>query len=233
VSFKQRPDARFLSEILSDHAAISRNRVFPMAFVNLKKKEIQLKIVYYGPGGAGKTTNLVQVYKKIRPQASHSLISISTQGDRTLFFDFLPVRLGRINGFNLVIQLYTVPGQIKYNATRRLVLMGVDGVVFVASSLYEERQRNIWALKNLNSNLASYNLDPKNVPCVLQYNKTDLSRKGIKLLSFDTLEKDLNAGSRCPSFAASALMGHNIMETLKKIVTMTLRNVKNELATVA
>jgi signal recognition particle receptor subunit beta len=204
-----------------------------MAYVNLKKKEIQVKIVYYGPGGAGKTTNLVQIYDKIRPQACHGLVSINTQGDRTVFFDFLPVHVGRIHGFNLMIQLYTVPGQIKYNATRRLVLMGVDGIVFVASCLNEERRKNIWALKNLKSNLASYNVSPDHVPCVLQYNKTDLAQKGIQLLSVDRLEKDLNTGSKRPSFIASALTGQNVMETLKKIIAMTLRAVKNELAKVA
>jgi signal recognition particle receptor subunit beta len=219
--------------IFPEATPASDNRVFFMAFVNLKNKEIQLKIVYYGPGGAGKTTNLVRIYDKIRPQACHSLVSINTQGDRTLFFDFLPVRLGLIHGFNLMIQLYTVPGQIKYNATRRLVLMGVDGIVFVASCLNEERRKNIWALRNLSSNLASYNLDAQNVPCVFQYNKTDLSQKGIQLLPFDKLEKDLNADSKSPSFAASALTGHNVMETLKKIIAMTLRTVKNELAKLA
>ena len=127
-----------------------------MAFVNLKNKEIQVKIVYYGPGRGGKTTNLEYIYKKFRQRINTEMVTVKTHGDRTLFFDFLPFDIGVINGYNVKIQLYTVPGQVKYNATRRLVLRGVDGIVFVADAMAVRREKNILALKNLQENLANY-----------------------------------------------------------------------------
>ncbi len=200
-----------------------------MAFVNLKKKEIQMKIVYYGPGRGGKTTNLKYIYDTFGDRINSKMLTIKTQGDRTLFFDFFPFDLGRINGFKVKVQLYTVPGQIKYNATRRLVLNGVDGVVFVADSMMVQRQSNIYSLKNLYQNLKLYRKNIFKIPFVFQFNKMDLTAKGVPLIDADTLEKDLNRQLMKPSFAASALVGTNVAATLKKIISMTLASVKNNL----
>jgi signal recognition particle receptor subunit beta len=200
-----------------------------MAFVNLKKKEIQMKIVYYGPGRGGKTTNLKYIYDTFGDRINSKMLTIKTQGDRTLFFDFFPFDLGSINGYKIKVQLYTVPGQIKYNATRRLVLNGVDGVVFVADSTRVRRQSNFYSLKNLYQNLKLYRKDIFKIPFVFQYNKMDLIAKGVPLIDADTLEKDLNRQLMKPSFAASALDGTNVAVTLKKIISMTVESVKNNL----
>jgi signal recognition particle receptor subunit beta len=200
-----------------------------MAFVNLKKKEIQMKIVYYGPGRGGKTTNLKYIYDTFGDRINSKMLTIKTQGDRTLFFDFFPFDLGSINGYKIKVQLYTVPGQIKYNATRRLVLNGVDGVVFVADSTRVRRQSNFYSLKNLYQNLKLYRKDIFKIPFVFQYNKMDLIAKGVPLIDADTLEKDLNRQLMKPSFAASALDGTNVAATLKKIISMTVESVKNNL----
>ena len=197
-----------------------------MAFVNLKKKEIQMKIVYYGPGRGGKTTNLKYIYDTFGDRINSKMLTIKTQGDRTLFFDFFPFDLGSINGYKIKVQLYTVPGQIKYNATRRLVLNGVDGVVFVADSTRVRRQSNFYSLKNLYQNLKLYRKDIFKIPFVFQYNKMDLTAKGVPLIGADTLEKDLNRQLMKPSFAASALDGTNVAATLKKIISMTVASVK-------
>ena len=145
-----------------------------MAFVNLKNKEIQVKIVYYGPGRGGKTTNLEYIYKRFAKRINTEMVTVKTHGDRTLFFDFLPFDIGIINGYDVKIQLYTVPGQVKYNATRRLVLRGVDGVVFVADAMAVRREKNILSLQNLQENLINYKKNLHTVPCVIQYNKMDL-----------------------------------------------------------
>jgi signal recognition particle receptor subunit beta len=200
-----------------------------MAFVNLKKKETQMKIVYYGPGRGGKTTNLKYIYDTFGDRINSKMLTIKTQGDRTLFFDFFPFDLGSINGYKIKVQLYTVPGQIKYNATRRLVLNGVDGVVFVADSTRVRRQSNFYSLKNLYQNLKLYRKDIFKIPFVFQYNKMDLIAKGVPLIDADTLEKDLNRQLMKPSFAASALDGTNVAATLKKIISMTVASVKNDL----
>jgi hypothetical protein len=200
-----------------------------MAFVNLKNKEIQVKIVYYGPGRGGKTTNLEYVYKKFRKRINTEMVTVKTHGDRTLFFDFLPFDIGVINGYDVKIQLYTVPGQVKYNATRRLVLRGVDGIVFVADAMAVRREKNILSLKNLQENLANYKKSIFKIPCVLQYNKLDLQEQGIPLLSTDILEKDLNSQLKRPSFFASALKGTNVVATLKKIISMTVASIKRDM----
>jgi signal recognition particle receptor subunit beta len=200
-----------------------------MAFINLKKKEIQMKIVYYGPGRGGKTTNLQYIYDTFGDRINSKMLTIKTQGDRTLFFDFFPFDLGSINGYKITVQLYTVPGQIKYNATRRLVLNGVDGVVFVADAMMVRRQSNFYSLKNLYQNLKLYRKDIFKIPFVFQYNKMDLIAKGVPLIDADTLEKDLNRQLMKPSFAASALDGTNVAVTLKKIISMTVASVKNSL----
>jgi signal recognition particle receptor subunit beta len=200
-----------------------------MAFVNLKNKEIQVKIVYYGPGRGGKTTNLEYIYKRFRKRINTEMVTVKTHGDRTLFFDFLPFDIGVINGYDVKIQLYTVPGQVKYNATRRLVLRGVDGIVFVADAMAVRRDKNILSLKNLQENLANYKKSIFKIPCVMQYNKVDLSEQGIPLLPVDVLEKDLNDQLKRPSFKASALNGTNVVLTLKKIISMTVASIKRDL----
>ncbi|MFZ0614809.1 MAG: Rab family GTPase, partial [Desulfobacterales bacterium] len=164
-----------------------------MAFVNPKKKEVQVKIVYYGPGRGGKTTNLEYIYDKFNSRIKTEMVTIKTHGDRTLFFDFLPFDIGKVNGYDVKIQLYTVPGQVKYNATRRLVLRGVDGMVFVADAMTVRREKNILSLKNLQENLANYKKSIFKVPMVLQYNKLDLAEQGIPVLPVETLEQDLNS----------------------------------------
>ena len=199
-----------------------------MASINLKKKLIQAKIVYYGPGRGGKTTNLEKIYGKFQNRIKSEMVSIKTHGDRTLFFDFLPFDIGKIKGYNVKIQLYTVPGQVRYNATRKLVLNGVDGLVFVADSMAVRRERNILSLKNMEENLRLYRKDLKKTPLIMQYNKRDLRDKGIELLDLETLEKDLNSELKAPFFPASALTGHNVINTLKKIVSMTMSNLKHE-----
>ena len=200
-----------------------------MAFVNLKNKEIQVKIVYYGPGRGGKTTNLEYVYKRFNERIKTEMVTIKTHGDRTLFFDFLPFDIGKIKGYDVKIQLYTVPGQVKYDSTRRLVLRGVDAIVFVADSMKVRREKNIISLKNLQKNLGTYKKSIFKIPLVLQYNKRDLAEQGIPVLSFETLEKDLNSQLKVPSFEASALVGTNVVKTMKKIISMTMRSLQRDL----
>jgi len=193
-----------------------------LALINLRTKIIQVKIVYYGPGQGGKTTNLEYIYQRFMEYAKTELVSIKTDGDRTIFFDFLPMDIGKVRGHDVKIQLYTVPGQVMYNATRRLVLKGVDGVVFVADSLVERKEKNIESLKNLEENLMMQKININNIPLVIQYNKRDLAIQGSSLLSFETLENDLNAKFKVPSFMASAMSGDNVVETLKKITSIAM-----------
>ena len=200
-----------------------------MAIINLKKGEVQAKIVYYGPGRGGKTTNLDYIYRKFHDRIKTEMVTIKTHGDRTLFFDFLPIEIGKIKGFDIRIQLYTVPGQVKYDATRRLVLRGVDGIVFVADSLSVRRKENVLSLKNLADNLAAYKKSLFEIPIVLQYNKRDLQAEGIPLLPLDILEKDLNTRLKAPSFMASALKGPNVVQTMKKIIVMTIDSLRRDL----
>jgi mutual gliding-motility protein MglA len=200
-----------------------------LAFINLKDKVIQAKIVYYGPGRGGKTTNLEYIYNKCRPQINSEMVTVKTQGDRTLFFDFFPFDMGKINGYDVKIQLYTVPGQVKYNSTRRLVLKGVDGVVFVADSAVARRDKNVISLKNLQENLALYNKNIFDIPLVIQYNKRDLAKQGIEILDFATMETDLNSELKVPVFEASAVEGDNVVSTLKKIISATMASLEKEL----
>ena len=200
-----------------------------MAFVNLKKKEVQAKIVFYGPGRGGKTTNLEYIYNKFNNRIKTEMVTIKTHGDRTLFFDFLPFDVGKIRGYDVKIQLYTVPGQVKYDATRRLVLRGVDGIVFVADSMAVRREKNILSLRNLQKNLATFRKSIFKIPIVLQYNKKDLAEQGIPLMSLQMLEKDLNSQLKAPSFEASALLGNNVVETMKKIISMTMSSLLKEM----
>jgi small GTP-binding protein len=200
-----------------------------MAFVNLKTKEVQAKIVYYGPGRGGKTTNLEYIYNKFSKRIKTEMVTIKTHGDRTLFFDFLPFDVGKIKGYAVKIQLYTVPGQVKYDATRRLVLRGVDGIVFVADSMAVRREKNILSLRNLQKNLATFRKSIFRVPIVLQYNKRDLAEQAIPLLSLQMLEQDLNSKLKAPYFEASALLGSNVVATLKRIIWMTMSSLLKEL----
>ena len=200
-----------------------------MAFINLKDRVIQAKVVYYGPGRCGKTTNLEYVYEKCRPQVNSEMITVKTQGDRTLFFDFFPLDMGKVAGYDVKIQLYTVPGQVKYDSTRRLVLKGVDGVVFVADSSVERREKNIISIRNLEDNLKIYHKDIHDIPLVIQYNKRDLAQDGIEILDLETMEKDLNAELKVPAIEASAVKGDNVVVTLKKIIALTLASLEQQL----
>lgn len=201
-----------------------------MSFINLKDKIVQIKIVYYGPGRGGKTTNLEYINKRFRKQIQSEMVSLKTHGDRTLFFDFLPFDMGQIKGFDMKIQLYTVPGQVKYNATRKLVLKGVDGIVFVADSQKEMREKNIRSLNQLHENLLSFKESIFKIPLVMQYNKVDLRNQGVPILPFDIMEKDLNSKLKVPSFEGSAMTGYNVPETLKKIISLTVVSIQKKLA---
>ena len=191
-----------------------------MSLVNFTTREITCKIVYYGPGRSGKTTNLHYVYGRVPDARRGRMVSLATQTDRTLFFDFLPIDLGQISGFATRFQLYTVPGQVYYNATRRLVLQGADGVVFVADSQARQLDENLESLQNLQSNLLEHGVDVRTMPLAMQYNKQDLPRELI--LSPADLDDALNFRS-VPSFAADALHGVGVFETLKGISELVLK----------
>ncbi|NLI33796.1 MAG: GTPase domain-containing protein [Deltaproteobacteria bacterium] len=196
-----------------------------MAFIDLSRNEIQAKLVYYGTGRGGKTTNLLYIHESMSKQVCGKMVTIDTKGDRTLFFDFLPLSVGKIMDLSIRIQVYTVPGQVMYNTTRKLVLRGVDGVAFVADSLRVQRQRNIESLQNLAENLQGEGLNIKEIPLVLQYNKRDLTESNIPLLSVEEMEEDLNKELRVPYFEASAVKGYGVYETLREISKRTIKNV--------
>ena len=200
-----------------------------MAIFNVKKREIECKIVFYGPGRCGKTTNLEHIFKAYKKQITGELVSVDTEGDRTLFFDFLPMGLGKIKGCEVRIQLYTVPGQVQYSSTRKLVLKGVDGVVFVSDSLEVRRERNMLSLKDLQQNLKEYGSSIFKIPLVMQHNKRDLAKQGFPIMSIEQMEKDLNRQLKVPSFPASALVGEGVGETLKECLKLTLRSFKKEM----
>lgn len=199
-----------------------------MAIFNFKKKEIECKIVYYGPGRCGKTTNLEYVYKTYKKQVAGEMVSVDTQGDRTLFFDFLPMGLGKIKGCEVRVQLYTVPGQVQYSSTRKLVLRGVDGVVFVADSLQVRREKNMLSLKDLHQNLKEYGSSIFKIPLVMQHNKRDLGKQGLPLMSIEQMDRDLNRQLKVPSFSASAITGYGVGDTLKECLKLTLKAFKKE-----
>ncbi len=191
-----------------------------MSLVNFTAREITCKIVYYGPGRSGKTTNLHYIYQRVPDQRRGRMVSLATQTDRTLFFDFLPIDLGQISGFTTRFQLYTVPGQVYYNATRRLVLQGSDGVVFVGDSQARQLDENLESLQNLQSNLLEHGVDIRTMPLVLQYNKQDLPRELV--LTPSELDDALNFRG-VPSFPADALHGSGVFETLKGISELVLK----------
>ena len=191
-----------------------------MSLVNFTTREITCKIVYYGPGRSGKTSNLHYIYNQVPAERRGSMVSLATQTDRTLFFDFLPIDLGHISGFATRFQLYTVPGQVYYNATRRLVLQGADGVVFVGDSQARQLDENIESLQNLQRNLLEHGVDVRTMPLVMQYNKQDLPRELI--LTAPELDDALNFRG-VPSFPADALHGTGVFETLKAISELVLK----------
>ena len=200
-----------------------------MAVFNAKDRVIEAKIVYYGPGRCGKTTNLEYIYKAGKKYTTGDMVSIDTKGDRTLFFDFLPIGIGKIKGCDVKVQLYTVPGQAKYSSTRKLVLKNVDSVVFVADSLEVRRKANFLSLKDLQQNLAEQNMSIFKIPLVLQYNKRDLAEQGLPIMPVELMQKDLNSKLKAPTFEASAVKGAGVGETLKKILVLTLQHLEKEL----
>ena len=191
-----------------------------MPLVNYATREITCKIVYYGPGRSGKTTNLHYIYEQVPSARRGKMVSLATQTDRTLFFDFLPLDLGSISGFSTRFQLYTVPGQVYYQATRKLVLQGADGVVFVADSQARQLEENIESMQDLHANLAEHGMDVRATPLVIQYNKQDLPRELI--LGADVLDDALNFRD-VPAFTADALHGQGVFETLRGISEQVLR----------
>ncbi len=192
-----------------------------MSFINYSSREINCKIVFYGPGLCGKTTNLQWIYKKTNPDSKGKMISLATETERTLFFDFLPLALGEIRGFKTRFHLYTVPGQVFYDASRKLILKGVDGVVFVADSQIERMEANIESIENLRINLTEqgYNLD--SIPFVIQYNKRDLPN----VVPVVEMKKALNPRS-VPDFEAVAADGTGVFDTLKAIAKLVIMELK-------
>lgn len=189
-----------------------------MSMINYASREINCKIVYYGPGLCGKTTNLEYVYNKVNPETRGKMISLATENERTLFFDFLPVDLGTIRGFKTRFHLYTVPGQVYYNASRRLILKGVDGIVFVGDSQAERMDANLASMQNLYENLADYGYDPRQLPMVLQFNKRDLPN----IVPADDLSAQLNPGA-LQEFEAVATEGEGVFDTLRAVSKQVIK----------
>jgi signal recognition particle receptor subunit beta len=192
-----------------------------MSFINYSSREINCKIVYYGPGLCGKTTNLQHIYQKTNPDVKGKMISLATETERTLFFDFLPLALGEIRGFKTRFHLYTVPGQVFYDASRKLILKGVDGVVFVADSQIERMEANVESLDNLRVNLREQGYALDKIPYVVQYNKRDLPNAA----SVDEMRRLLNAAG-VPEFEACAATGQGVFETLKAVAKQVLADLK-------
>jgi signal recognition particle receptor subunit beta len=192
-----------------------------MTFINYASREINCKIVYYGPGLCGKTTNLQYIYDSTAPQAKGKLISLATETDRTLFFDFMPLELGTVRGFKTRFHLYTVPGQVYYDASRKLILKGVDGVVFVADSQEERMDANIESLYNLEENLKSQGYDLMNIPYVLQLNKRDLPN----VCSVDEIASELQRKGE-PIYEAVAAKGDGVFDTLKAVAKQVLTELR-------
>ncbi len=192
-----------------------------MSFINYSSREINCKIVYYGPGLCGKTTNLQYIFQKTNPSAKGKMISLATETERTLFFDFLPLSLGEIRGFKTRFHLYTVPGQVFYDASRKLILKGVDGVVFVADSQIERMEANQESLENLGDNLKEHGYDINKMPVVIQYNKRDLPNAAPT----EDLTRLLNPEKR-PEFLATATNGFGVFDTLKEIAKLVFQELK-------
>jgi signal recognition particle receptor subunit beta len=193
-----------------------------MAFINYSAREINCKLVYYGPGLCGKTTNLKQIYERTANDAKGKMISLATETERTLFFDFLPLALGEIRGFKTRFHLYTGPGQVFYDASRKLILKGVDGVVFVADSQQERFEANIESLENLKDNLREQGFDIAKLPWVIQYNKRDLPNA----VALEELREALNPEGKIQEFEAEAANGKGVFETLKALAKLVLAELK-------
>lgn len=196
-----------------------------MSFINYSSREISCKIVFYGPGLCGKTTNLQWIYKKTNPDSKGKMISLATETERTLFFDFLPLALGEIRGFKTRFHLYTVPGQVFYDASRKLILKGVDGVVFVADSQIERMEANIESIENLGINLAEQGYDLDKVPFIIQYNKRDLPN----VVPLEEMKKVLNPKG-VPDFEACAVDGAGVFDTLKAVAKLVIMELKKSQA---
>lgn len=194
-----------------------------MSFINYASREINCKIVYYGPGLGGKTTNLQYIYEKTNPQAKGQLISLATETDRTLFFDFLPLDLGTVRGFRTRFHLYTVPGQVFYDASRKLILKGADGVVFVADSQEARMDANLESLENLKVNLQENGFDLATIPYVLQFNKRDLPN----IVPYEEMYRLLNVKGE-PTFEAVAPRGQGVFETLKAVAKLVLQELSKK-----
>lgn len=194
-----------------------------MSFINYSSREINCKIVYYGPGLGGKTTNLEYIHQKTSPKVRGRMISLATETDRTLYFDFLPLSLGDLHGFRTRFQLYTVPGQVFYDASRKLILKGVDGVVFVADSQIERMEANQTSLENLATNLREHHYDITTIPLVMQYNKRDMPNAAPA----EAMSQFLNPMRR-PEFLAVAPKGDGVFDTLKEIAKAVLRDLKRK-----
>jgi signal recognition particle receptor subunit beta len=190
-----------------------------MSMINYASREINCKVVYYGSGLGGKTTNLEYVYSRVSPSTKGKMISLATETERTLFFDFLPIDLGEIRGFKTRFHLYTVPGQVYYNASRRLILKGVDGLIFVADSQRSRLEANIEAMHNLYENMESYGYDVETIPFVIQYNKRDLS----DILSVEELRSVLNPMG-VPDFEAVAIEGEGVFQTLSAVSKLVVKS---------
>jgi len=193
-----------------------------MSLINYSSREINCKIVYYGPGLCGKTTNIQYVYNKVDPGTKGKLITLATEMDRTLFFDFLPLELGTVKGFKTRFHLYTVPGQVYYDASRKLILRGVDGIVFVADSQTSRYDANIESLYNLHENLEEYKLKVEDIPFVIQYNKRDMP----EIIDLDDLEQELNPEA-FPSYEAIAVKGDGVFDTLKAVAKGVLQKLSS------
>ncbi|MFZ9897874.1 MAG: GTP-binding protein [Gemmatimonadaceae bacterium] len=191
-----------------------------MPMINYSAREINCKVVYYGPALCGKTTNLEVIHRRVAPESRGTLVSLATETDRTLFFDFLPVDLGTVRGFTTRFHLYTVPGQVQYDASRRLILKGVDGIVFVADSSPDRLEANVESLRNLEENLRSYGYDPEAIPLVLQYNKRDLP----DAVGTEMLDAALRAGwtEHAPTHESVARDGTGVFETLRDVSTRVI-----------
>ena len=192
-----------------------------MSLINYSSREINCKIVYYGPGLGGKTTNIQYVYDKLSPETKGKLVTLATEMDRTLFFDFLPLELGQVKGYKTRFHLYTVPGQVYYNASRKLILRGVDGIVFVGDSAESRFEANIESLYNLHENLKEYDLELDKIPFVMQWNKRDVS----DALSVEELQQELNPEGY-DFFEAVAIKGTGVFDTLKCVAKKVLRNLQ-------
>ncbi|MBI5166171.1 MAG: GTPase domain-containing protein [candidate division NC10 bacterium] len=194
-----------------------------MSFINYAAREINCKLVYYGPGLGGKTTNLQHIYRRVDPGSKGKLISLATETERTLFFDFLPLELGSIKGFKTRFHLYTVPGQVFYDASRKLILKGADGVVFVADSQVERMESNIESLQNMEMNLAEQGINVEKIPLIFQYNKRDLPN----IVTVDELQKSLNSRNLL-WFEAIAIQGLGVFETLKAVTKLVLLELRKK-----